>query len=162
MLRVVWAALMMAAVAATGRAAAEIVVARDGSGDFTTVQAAVNSLPVDGGSIGIRPGRYEEKVTIAGAHVHLRGLGAGPSEVVISFNLSHGTAGGTWQSASVTVTGDDFSAENLTFENSFSRNRPLREGSQAVALRVTGTAPSSARCGFSAIRTPCMPPARDA
>jgi pectin methylesterase-like acyl-CoA thioesterase len=59
--------------------------------------------------------------------------------VVLSYDLSAGTAGGTTKSASVTVSGDDFYAENLTIENTFSRTRPLEhEGSQAVALKVTG------------------------
>jgi pectin methylesterase-like acyl-CoA thioesterase len=71
--------------------------------------------------------------------IQLLGVGADLSQVVLSFNLSSGTAGGTYKPASTTVTGDDFVAENLTFENTFSRSHGLtQQGSQAVALRVTG------------------------
>src|SRR6185369_13670416 len=71
--------------------------------------------------------------------VQLRGLGTKPQDVVLTFDNSSATAGGTTKSASVTVSGDDFYAENLTFENSYSRTRPLsQEGSQAVAIKITG------------------------
>lgn len=120
-------------------AANPVVVSKDGSGDFQTVQAAVDAAPAAGAVIRIRPGTYEEKIVIDKAHIHLIGLGEKPAEVVLSFHLNAAAAGGTFKSASTTVTGDDFTAENLTFENTFSRGKPLAgEGSQAVALRVTG------------------------
>jgi pectin methylesterase-like acyl-CoA thioesterase len=115
-----------------------MVVAQDGSGDYRTVQEAIDAAGPDGVLIQIRPGTYEEKIVIEKPKIQLRGLGRNPSDVVLTWSLSSGTAGGTFKSASTTVTGDDFYAENLTFENTFSRNRPLTAGSQAVALRVTG------------------------
>ncbi len=114
-----------------------VTVAKDGSANFVTVQAAVDSLP-EGGVIRIRAGLYEEKVTISASNIQLRGLGSSPKDVVLSWNLNATAAGGTFKSASTTVTGDDFYAENLTFENTYSRTHPLQEGSQAVALRITG------------------------
>jgi pectin methylesterase-like acyl-CoA thioesterase len=114
-------------------------VAADGSGDFKTVQEAIDRAPADGSVIRIKPGVYREAVTAAKPHIELRGGGGRPEDVVLTFDKSAGTAGGTGKSASVLVTGDDFYAGNLTIENSFSRNRPLTpEGSQAVALRVGG------------------------
>src|SRR5271165_3009836 len=110
-----------------------ITVAADGSGDYRTVQAALDAAPSGNALIRIRPGTYYEP------HIQLRGTGTSPSQVVLSYDRSAGTAGGTFKSASVLVTGDDFYADNLTVENTFSRHRPLtQEGSQAVALRVTG------------------------
>ena len=57
-----------------------IVVARDGSGDFTTIQEAVDSLPekCDGAprEIMVRPGEYREKVVIHRDNVRLFGLDA--------------------------------------------------------------------------------------
>lgn len=117
----------------------QVVVASDGGGDFRAVQQAVDAAPPAGSVIRIRPGTYRERIVVEKANIQLRGLGATPAEVVLTFDLSNGVAGGTGKSASTTVTGDDFYAENLTFENSFSKNRPLTPaGSQAVALRVTG------------------------
>lgn len=119
--------------------ASGVTVAGDGSGDFRTVQAAIDAAPEVGSVIHIRPGTYKEHLTIAKPHIALIGLGARPQDVVLTYDLSAGTAGGTSNSASVTITGSDFYAQNLTFENSFSRNRPLtHEGSQAVAIKVTG------------------------
>jgi pectin methylesterase-like acyl-CoA thioesterase len=116
-----------------------LTVAPDGSGDFQTVQAAVDAAPPTGSVIHIRPGIYREKLVLNKAHIQLRGVGADASKVVLSYDDSAGTAGGTTKSASVTVSGDDFYAENLTIENTFSRTRALtQEGSQAVALKISG------------------------
>ncbi len=116
-----------------------LLVAADGSGDFKTVQAAVDAAPSSGVVIRIRPGMYREKLIINKVGVQLRGTGSDASKVVLSYDDSSGTAGGTTKSASVTVSGDDFYAENLTIENIFSRTRPLtQEGSQAVALKISG------------------------
>jgi pectin methylesterase-like acyl-CoA thioesterase len=116
-----------------------LLVAADGSGDFKTVQAAVDAAPSSGVVIRIRPGMYREKLVINKVGVQLRGTGPDASKVVLSYDDSSGTAGGTSKSASVTVSGDDFYAENLTIENTFSRTRPLtQEGSQAVALKISG------------------------
>jgi pectin methylesterase-like acyl-CoA thioesterase len=114
-------------------------VAADGSGDFKTVQAAVDAAPANGGVIYIRPGLYREKLVINKDHIQLRGTGSDAAQVVLSYDDSAGTSGGTTKSASVTVSGNDFYAGNLTMENTFSRTRPLtQEGSQAVALRISG------------------------
>ena len=74
--------------------------------------------------------------------MQLRGTGARPEDVVLTYDNSAGTAGGTTKSASITVAGDDFYAENLTIENSFSpqrirssrkARRPSRSKSPATA-----------------------------
>jgi pectin methylesterase-like acyl-CoA thioesterase len=99
----------------------------------------VDAAPANGADIRVRPGIYREKLNVTKAHIQLRGAGADASKVVLSYDDSAGTAGGTTKSASVTVSGDDFYAENLTIENTFSRTRPLtQEGSQAVAFRISG------------------------
>lgn len=116
-----------------------LVVAQDGSGDYRTIQSALQAAPSTGAIIKIRPGTYQETLSINTPHLDLRGLGSSPSQVVISANHSAGDSGGTGKSATVTVSSNDFYAENLTIENTFTRNHPLtREGSQAVALRTTG------------------------
>jgi pectin methylesterase-like acyl-CoA thioesterase len=114
-------------------------VAADGSADFKTLQAALDAAPSSGVTIYIRPGIYRDKPVINKAHILLRGTGSDASQVVLSYDESSGTAGGTTKSASVTVAGADFFAENLTMENTFSRTRALtQEGSQAVALKISG------------------------
>jgi pectinesterase len=119
--------------------ASRFTVASDGSADFRTVQAAVDASPAGGSTIYIRPGIYSEKLVVTKAHIQMRGTGSDASKVVLSYGDSAGMAGGTTKSASVTVSGEDFYAENLTMENTFSRTRALtQEGSQAVALRISG------------------------
>ena len=107
--------------------------------DSAGLQAALDAAGGESAVILLRPGTYRQVLNITKPHIQLRGLGARPQDVIITYDNSAGTAGGTTRSASVTVSGDDFYAENLTFENSFSRNRPLTpEGSQAVAIKITG------------------------
>jgi pectin methylesterase-like acyl-CoA thioesterase len=114
------------------------VVAADGSGDYRSVQQAVDALPQDGGLIRIGPGIYREVVTVSKPHVRLSGL-ADPTKVTIVFDRSAGTAGGTLKSATVSVRADDFFADGITFANDYSRGRELApQGSQAVAVLVTG------------------------
>ena len=111
----------------------------NGSTQFKSVQQAADALPQEGGVIKILPGTYREIVTINKSHVRMEGDKADPSKVVVVFNNSHGTVGGTLKSATVSVLGDDFLAEGITFANDFSVGKPLApEGSQAVALLVKG------------------------
>jgi pectinesterase len=114
-------------------AAAEIVVARDGSGDFTSVQAAIDSVPAGNTRavvIHIKPGAYTENITVPKEKPLITMRGDDAARTVLTFHNSAGTAGGTSKSASVYIWAEDFTAENLTFENSYGT------GSQAVALYV--------------------------
>src|SRR5947209_6859758 len=89
-------------------AQARVTVAADGSGDFRTVQSAVDAAPEAGSVIQIRPGTYREPIRVDKPKIALRGLGGDPKDVVLTYDLSNGTAGGTAKSASTTITGDDF------------------------------------------------------
>jgi pectin methylesterase-like acyl-CoA thioesterase len=103
-----------------------------------TIQSALDKAPEEGAVIEIKPGVYRERLLIAKPNIELIGLGKDPRDVVLSFNLSSKTAGGTTKSASITVSGDGFRAENLTIENTYSRENGMTgEGNQAVALKVT-------------------------
>lgn len=116
-----------------------IYVATDGTGDFHSVQQAVDAAPIDGARIRIAPGTYRESVLIGKPNVRLVGGGDDPSRTLIVFDKSARTSGGTLHSATVNVTGDGFQAENLTIENNWNATHPqLPVGSQALALLVTG------------------------
>lgn len=117
----------------------DVLVAADGSGDYTTVQQGVDSLLGEGGTVRIKPGTYREVVRVAKPHVRLEGLGDDPSQVVIVFGNSAYSSGSTFKSATVFVTADDFYAQNLTMQNDFSkRHEQPVQGGQALALSVTG------------------------
>ncbi len=114
-------------------------VAADGTGDYASVQRAIDAAPDTGAVISIAPGTYREVLTIDKPHMHLRGTNEDAGKTVIVFDKSAGTSGGTTKSATVNVAGDDFMAENLTFQNDFNAHHPqLPQGSQALAMNVTG------------------------
>jgi pectate lyase len=125
-----------------------LTVAKDGTGNFTSVQAAVDAVP-DGTPtmILIRRGVYREVVKVPATKSHLTLLGAtgNPSDVVIDFDNASGTLKpdgtpfGTTGSATVTVAASDFTARHVTFSNSFDRAaHPEITATQAVAIKATG------------------------
>jgi polygalacturonase len=117
----------------------KLIVSPDGKADFTSVQAAVDALPDTGGTIQLLPGTYREVVEISKANVRLLGDVKNPSKAVIVNDRSAGTAGGTFNSFTVSVTGDDFYSEGITVQNDFAQRNPsATQGTQAVALSVRG------------------------
>jgi len=118
-------------------------VAQDGA-DFESVQAAIDSIP-SGSSTRIRidigAGTYTEKLVIENRS-NLCLVGASAESTVLSYDDANATLGSTSGSASVHISADDFSAANLTIENSYG------SGSQAVALRTTGDRQQFLGCRF--------------
>ncbi|MEV0617753.1 pectinesterase family protein [Nonomuraea sp. NPDC050404] len=124
---------------ATSGGGTSATVAADGTGQYRTVQAAIDAVP--SGNTGrhvitIKAGTYREVVTLNKPYVTLQGLGSGPSATVIVNNRSaytHGTSG----SFTAHVTGRDATLTNLTVSNDFDESS-TPEGHQAVALRLGG------------------------
>ena len=116
-----------------------LYVAADGTGDFYSVQRAVDAAPETGATILIGPGVYRETVSVTKPNISMRSNNTDASKTVIIFDKSAGTSGGTLHSATVEVRGDSFSAQNLTFANDWNATHPqLPAGSQALAMLVTG------------------------
>jgi len=116
-----------------------LYVAADGTGDYYSIQRAIDVAPDTGAVISIAPGTYREVLTIDKPHMHLRSPYEDAGKTVIVFDKSAGTAGGTTKSATANVLGDDFIGENLTFQNDFNAHHPqVPVGSQALAVNVTG------------------------
>src|SRR5258708_5665499 len=124
----------------------ELTVARDGSGDHATVQAAIDAAtagePV---TITVRPGRYREVVRVPADKTPMRLIGAtgDPRDVVITFDNASRTARpdgstlGTSGSATLTVQADDVTIRDLTIENGYRRDPdPAVRDQQAVALKT--------------------------
>ncbi|MGW1668012.1 pectinesterase family protein [Streptomyces sp. NPDC002324] len=129
-------------------AATTLTVAKDGSGQFTSVQKAVDAVPANNPSrvvISVKPGTYRELVKVPSnkPHVTIQGSGGSRKDTTIVYNNASGTpkpGGGTYGtggSATVAVEADDFQARNLTISNDFDEaaNQSL-DGHQAVALRT--------------------------
>jgi pectinesterase len=132
-------------------APAEMVVAADGSGEFTSVQAAIDAIVAGKGVavIHIRPGVYVEHITIDADKPAIRMYGDDAVSTVLTFNMTHNTIGknglpvGTAKSASTTVMSNDFEADNLTFANS-----TPRDVSQALAIAAEGDRGIFRKCRF--------------
>ncbi|MGW2385201.1 pectinesterase family protein [Streptomyces sp. NPDC001658] len=129
-------------------AATTLTVAKDGTGQYSTVQAAVNAVPANNPArvvIAVKPGTYRELVKVPSnkPHVTIQGTGGSRRDTTIVYNNASGTpkpGGGTYGtggSATVAVEADDFQARNLTISNDFDEaaNQSLN-GHQAVALRT--------------------------
>ena len=109
-------------------------VAKDGSGDFKTIQEAVNAvrdLSEVQVPIYIKKGIYKEKLIIPAHKSKISLIGENKDETIITFDDYSGKGEiNTYTSHTVLVQGNDFKAENLTFENS------AGAVGQAVALHV--------------------------
>ena len=111
-------------------------VAQDGSGDFKTIQEAVNAVR-DWSEVQvpiyIKKGVYREKLVIPAQKPKISLIGEDQTQCIITYDDFSGKNGiNTYTSHTVWVAGNDFTAENLTFENSAG---PV---GQAVALQVSG------------------------
>ncbi|MER5278095.1 pectinesterase family protein [Streptomyces sp. NPDC002809] len=130
-------------------AATTLTVAEDGSGQYDTVQAAVDAVPAGNTArvvIAIAPGTYREPVKIPSTkqNVTLQGTGPSRKSTVIVYDNASGTQKpdgsgtyGTGGSATVAAEADGFQARNLTVANDFDEAAHQgMSGLQAVALRT--------------------------
>lgn len=109
----------------------DVVVASDGSGDVKTVREAINRVPENNTKrfvIFIKPGVYNEQVVIGPGKPFVSLLGENPETTRLTFKVRSSGPGSVWPWGSTYVGGNDFRAENITFENSFGH------GAQAHAL----------------------------
>ena len=111
----------------------QLTVAADGTGDFKTVQEAVNRVPENNGrrfTIFIKSGTYTEQIRVPANKPYISFLGKDANKTILNFSISNKMAGSTSAAYATYIGGHDFHAENITFENSFGT------GSQAVAILV--------------------------
>lgn len=114
-----------------------LFVAADGTGDFYSIQQALDVAPANGATLLIAPGIYRETISITKPNIELRGSNADASKTVIVFDKSAGSSGGTLHSATAEIRGDNFRAENLTFANDWNATHAqVPVGSQALAVLV--------------------------
>lgn len=104
-----------------------VVVAKDGSGDFTDIQSAVNSLrsykPEGRAYIYVKKGLYEEKLLIPPHKTQVSMIGEDRDSTVLIWhdhaNLPDGKGGtiGTFESWTMRVDAPEFVCENMTIIN---------------------------------------------
>ncbi|MDX2758898.1 pectinesterase family protein [Streptomyces europaeiscabiei] len=128
-------------------AATTLTVAKDGSGQYTSVQKAVDAVPANNASrvvISVRPGVYREVVKVPAnkPHVTIQGAGGSRKDTTIVYGNAAGMQKpggsgtyGTPGSATMSIQSDDSQVRNLTVTNDFDEaaNQSLN-GHQAVAL----------------------------
>ncbi|PWA44520.1 pectinesterase inhibitor domain, Pectin lyase fold/virulence factor [Artemisia annua] len=132
----------------SGTVTPDVVVAADGSGDFTTVSAAVAAAPNRSTTrfvISIAAGVYRENVDIPSNKQNLMFIGAGRMSTIITASRSVGGGVTTFNSATVAAVGAGFLARDITFQNSAGPSNQ-----QAVALRVGSDLSAFYRCGMIA------------
>lgn len=129
---------------------ADFIVAKDGTGDYSTVQAAVDAVPdyrkAGTTHIYVKKGIYKEKIVVAPSKENVRLVGE--DGVVVTYDdyagkpNIFGEAKGTSGSATIYIFGSGFMAENIVFENS---SGPV---GQAVACHVAADRVVFRRCRF--------------
>jgi polygalacturonase len=115
-----------------------LYVAASGTGDYWSIQRAIDMAPPEGAVISVAPGTYREVLTITKPNITIRSPYTDATKTVIVFNKSAGDSGGTFNSATVNVRAPNFHAENITFANDWNKtHQQVPVGSQALALSIT-------------------------
>ena len=128
-----------------------ITVSADGTGDFKTVQAAVDAIEPQNDTptvIAIKPGTYKEIIVVPRSKRFVTFRGQDAKKTVLTYGLyagmkdDEGKELGTFRTPSVTIEADDFTAENITFENT------AGDVGQALAVTVVGDRVVFRNCRF--------------
>ena len=130
-----------------------VVVAADGTGQYKTIQEAINAAPQTSTeklpwTITVRAGTYHELVYIQREKHFIALRGEDPARTTVTFGLfasmpaPDGKPLGTFHTPTVWIDADNFSVENLTIANSAG---PV---GQALALRVDGDRVTFRNCRF--------------
>ncbi|PRD53738.1 pectinesterase family protein [Sphingobacterium gobiense] len=130
----------------------DVVVAADGTGDYKTVQEAIDAAPDNAQEpyyIYVKSGIYKEVITVPRNKNHIYLVGEEATTTVLTYDnyasriKPDGSEYGTSGSASFFVQGNNFVAENITFEN----NAGIKAG-QALAINISGAYSSFRNCRF--------------
>lgn len=139
----------------------DAVVAKDGSGDFTTIQAAVDATPDNRTSpwlIFVKNGTYEELVRIPESKPFINLIGQDRDKTIITFAINCSASAndtgweynkGLWgmsDCAVVVVSAHDFYAENISFENRYGVQ--FQSGPMALAMRSNNDRFAFNNCKF--------------
>ncbi|CAN4101918.1 unnamed protein product [Withania somnifera] len=124
----------------------DLVVAKDGSGDFTTINAALSAAPNSSSTrfvIYIKAGTYFEYIDVERKKSMIMFIGDGIGKTMIKGNRNVVDGWTTFRSATVAVVGNGFLARGITFENFAGPSKH-----QAVALRSGSDLSAFYQCSF--------------
>jgi len=129
-----------------------IIVAQDGSGNYRSVQEAFNSIPANNHTpvtVYVRNGVYKEKLILDSTKAFVTVIGEDKFKTVITFHDHTGKVSprgdtiNTYTSHSFLSAANDFTARNITFENTAGFN-----AGQAVAIQILGDRSKFINCRF--------------
>lgn len=135
----------------------ELIVAKDGSGDYVDIQSAIDAVPAGNAvpiTIRIREGIYKQVITIREDQSYIKLVGEGIDKTIITYDNYAGLVNeegeklGTFKSPTVFVNGSHVTAVGLTFENSFFQPGFDKMGRQAVAVSTSGEYNTFIDCSF--------------
>ncbi|CAA7019634.1 unnamed protein product [Microthlaspi erraticum] len=121
-------------------------VAKDGSGNFTTINDALRAMPekYEGRYIiYVKQGVYDESVIVDKKKANLTMVGDGSQKTIVTGNKSHANTIRTFLTATFVAQGEGFMAQSMGF-----RNTAGPEGHQAVAIRVQSDKSIFLNCRF--------------
>ncbi|KNA14938.1 hypothetical protein SOVF_102290 [Spinacia oleracea] len=127
---------------------ADLVVAKDGSGNYKTISEAVAAAKhlrnrIRRFIIYVKAGIYKENVVITNKMVNLMLIGDGIDVTIVSANKNVYDGCTTFRSATFAISGNGFIARGITFENTAGPQKH-----QAVALRSGSDFSIFYRCSF--------------
>lgn len=129
-----------------------IVVAKDGSGNFKSVQEAFNAIPANNKQpvkVFVKNGIYKEKLDLDSTRKFISLVGEDKFNTILTYDDHTGKVSpkgdtiNTMSSASFFMRADEFSAMDITFQN----DAGFTAG-QAVAIRITGDKVKFENCRF--------------
>ena len=130
-----------------------VMVAADGSGEFKSIQEAINAAPQltraeETWIIHIKPGTYREQIYVMREKRFVRLMGDDPDHTIIAGSLYAGILGpdgqpiGTFRTPTMWIDADDFTVKGLTIANT------AGAVGQALAVRVDGDRVVFRHCRF--------------
>ena len=137
----------------------DLVVAQDGTGNFTTIQQAIDAskaFPDSRVRIFVKNGTYKEKLVVPSCNSHLSVIGESADKTIISyddhFNKINRGRNSTFYTYTLKVEANDFHLEILLL-----KIPPVRSDRQLRCM-LRAIAVFSSIAGFWEIRIPYMPP----
>jgi len=124
----------------------DVTVAKDGSGQFKTINEALPLIPKNSNKtfvIYIKEGVYQEYVELNKSMTHVMMIGDGPHKTRITGNKNFVDGIPTFKTCTVGVSGDYFIAKNIGIANTAGA-----EKHQAVALKVQSDFSIFYNCSF--------------
>ena len=121
-----------------------VVVAKDGSGQFKTIKDAIASYPKDNKDryiIYVKAGVYDEYITVPKEAANILMYGDGPQNTIVTGSKCFAKGVKTMQTATFANTAPGFIGKAMTFENTAGP-----DGHQAVALRNQGDTSAFVGC----------------